>query len=163
MQQNDQTYTFPTTFDQSPRRGDDRRAQRRLVPVGGGGDPPGAAEVQRAADAQRQHADLHEDQFAANGISFISDSRLNGPTSAAVQIVGSTTDPDAVITGDYTLLVDIKAEGGNPFPNSTPGPGYLDVQATYHIPNPTFGPIGSITPSAPQLSTASPSGTSRRP
>src|SRR5262249_41055454 len=59
----------------------------------------------------------------------------------------------APITGEYTLLVDIDADGGNPFPNSTPGPGYLDVEATYHIPKPTFGPANGTAPYAPQLPT----------
>jgi hypothetical protein len=106
--------------------------------------------VQRTLNGQTQT--ITEDQFAANGIQIIDDPHFSSPTSKAIQIVGSTTDPYAPITGDYKLLVDVTTQDGqNPFPDY-PNPGAADVlkiQATSHIPKPTFGPRGAKAPYVP--------------
>src|SRR5262249_18750623 len=76
---------------------------------------------------------IEEKDFAANGISFVSDARFNGPSKRAIQIVGSPTDQYAPLTAQYSLLLDIKTEGGNPFP-SYPKKGttdFLNIQSTY--------------------------------
>src|SRR5262249_23894924 len=84
---------------------------------------------------------IDQSDFAANGISFISDARFNGPSKAAVRVVGSPTDPYAPLTAQYALQVKVTTEGGNPFPdypNKTPT-DYLNIQNTYTVPPPTFG------------------------
>ena len=75
---------------------------------------------------------IPESEFAANGISIISDSKFNGPSKGAVQIVGSPTDPFAPLTAQYALQVIFTTEGGNPFPdfpNKTTA-DYLNIQDT---------------------------------
>jgi hypothetical protein len=93
---------------------------------------------------------ITEDQFAANGIQLIDDPHFSSPTKKAMQIVGSTTSAYTPITGDYKLLVDVTTEGGNPFPDY-PNPNAADVlkiQATWHVPKPTFGPRNVLAPYA---------------
>src|SRR5262249_3030329 len=114
--------------------------------------------VQRTVNGQT--TTITEDQFAANGIQFIDDPHFSSPTSQPVQIVGSKTDAYTPITGDYKLLVDVTTTGGNPFPDY-PNPNAADVlkiQATWHIPKPTFGPRNSQTPYVPVVPQA-PTGT----
>ncbi len=96
---------------------------------------------------------IQEKDFAANGISLISDSKFNGPSKGAVQIVGSPTDPFAPLTAQYALQVVITTDGGNPFPdypNKTPT-DYLNIQDTYTVPSPTFGPVSSPNGGEPPL------------
>jgi hypothetical protein len=102
-----------------------------------------------------------EDQLPAN-IQIINDPKFTSGTHKAIQIVGSPTDAYAPITGDYKLLVDVTAEGGNPFPgyaDPTAAAGdELKVQATYHIPRPTFGARNAQGPYQPTVPPA-PGGT----
>jgi hypothetical protein len=96
-----------------------------------------------------------EDQFAAHGIQIINDPNFTSATRKAIQIVGSTTDLYAPITGDYKLLVDVTAQGGNPFPSyvsptATAGDD-LKIQATYNLPQPTFGPRDAQVPYVPSV------------
>ena len=88
---------------------------------------------------------IPQSQFAANGISFVADSRFSGPTATALQIVGSATDPDIALTSDYEVDVIFSTAGGNPFPDfpSTTAADQLVFQATYHKPNASFGPRNS--------------------
>jgi hypothetical protein len=91
-----------------------------------------------------------EDQFEANGIKVISDAALSGKTKKTIQIVGSTTDRYAPIdpTIQYTVLVDITTQGGNPFPDypDPNAPDVLLVQTTYQRSPPVFGPPGATAP-----------------
>jgi hypothetical protein len=111
--------------------------------------------VQRTVNGVPQPP-IPEDQFAANGIQFIDDPHFSSPTSKAIQIVGSTKDAYTPITSDYKLLVDVTTTGGNPFPDY-PNPNAADVlkvQATWHVPKPTFGPrnAGTYVPVVTQTS-----------
>src|SRR5262249_23490993 len=92
---------------------------------------------------QRNGGDpIPEAKVEANGIQIITDVGFSGPTRRSIQIVGSRSDPYAPLDADYTLLVDIDAEGGNPFPNfpNPHAPDVLKIESTYQIPKPTFGP-----------------------
>jgi hypothetical protein len=114
--------------------------------------------VQRTLNGQT--TTITEDQFAANGIQLIDDPHFSWTTRKAIQIVGSTTDAYAPITGDYKLLVDVTTDGGNPFPDY-PNPSAADVlkiQATWHVPKPTFGPRDALPPYVPVVP-PTPSGT----
>ena len=101
---------------------------------------------------------IAEADFAANGISFVTDSNFNTPTSKAIQVVGSTTDDYAPLAADYKLLVTFDTVGGNPFPNypSTTAADVLLVQATSHVPVPSFGPTGATGPVPPTVPAGSP-------
>src|SRR5262249_11663296 len=110
----------------------------------------------------QQPTDIEEKDFAANGISFISDAKFNGPSKAAVQIVARPTDAFTPLTAQYALKVNISTEGGNPspdYPKKTTN-DYLNIQDSYYAPPPSFGrspaPKGGYSPPLP---TTSPTGT----
>jgi hypothetical protein len=99
-----------------------------------------------------------EDQFAANGIKVINDARMTNGTSKVIQITNNNpSDPYAPLQGTYTLLVDVDAQGGNPFP-SFPGTSALgddlDIRVVAHSANPIFGDVGATTPYQLNLPTA---------
>ena len=163
-----QNYTFNTTFQQGTAAGDippdatsvvlgvDWSKSAAGVSLNG---PPTFAVVP-IVNGQKGTA-IPEGQFAANGISIITDSKFNTPTSKAIQIVGSTTDEYASLPGGYELQVTFSTQGGNPFPDfpSATAADVLVVQATHHRPRAIFGPRGgSSTAYQPVVSSASPAG-----
>jgi hypothetical protein len=95
-----------------------------------------------------------EDQLPAN-IKIINDPNFTSGTHKAIQIVGSATDAYTPITGDYKLLVDVTAQGGNPFPSyASPAAAAgddLKIQASYNLPQPTFGPRDTQVPYSPSV------------
>jgi hypothetical protein len=139
----DKTYTYTTDFTNTI----PTKATSAVISVDWSQSAPGVDlesvnfRVTRTTK-DGQSTTFTEDQFAANGIKIITDVGFSGPTRKSIQIVGSATNPYAPLDADYTLLVDIKAEGGNPFPNypSVKAPDVLKVESTYQIPKPVFGP-----------------------
>jgi hypothetical protein len=96
-----------------------------------------------------------EDQLPAN-IKIINDPNFTSGTRKAIQIVGSPTDAYAPITGDYKLLVDVTTQGGNPFPSyvsptAAVADDDLKIQASYNVPQPTFGPRDAQVPYLPSV------------
>ena len=100
--------------------------QGRLVPIRRPGINVEHAQAAGPATLNGHDPTITEDQFAANGIAVVTDARLTSSTSKVIQITNNNpSDPYAPLQGDYTLLVDVDAEGGNPFPsfpNSNPRP-----------------------------------------
>lgn len=107
-----------------------------------------------------------ESDFSGSSISLITDSLLNSSTAKALQVVGSTTNRFAPLSGNYQIQVSVTASGGNPFPNfvqqtSTTAADYPDqlkVATTHEVPRPTFGPLNAEASYKPVLQ-AGPRGT----
>jgi hypothetical protein len=160
-----QNFTYTSTFTRGTGAGQIDPGATSVVlgvdwskpAVGVGLNGPPTFQVVKIVDGDPGNP-IPEDQFAANGISFVTDSQFNTPTSKAVQIVGSPTDEYAPLGADYKLLVTFNAVGGNPFPSypSTTAADVLLVQATSHVPVPSFGPAGAASPVPPSVPAGSP-------
>ncbi|MBX9623119.1 MAG: FG-GAP-like repeat-containing protein, partial [Gemmataceae bacterium] len=161
-----QNYTFTSTFTRGPGAGQLAPGATSAVfgvdwsksAAGVGLNGPPTFSVVKIVNGDAGDP-ITQDQFAANGISFVTDSNFNTPTSKAIQVVGSTADEYAPLGADYKLLVTFNTVGGNPFPSypSTTAADVLLVEATAHVPVPSFGPAGATNPVPPTVPAGSPS------
>ena len=106
----DQNYTYNSTFTRGTNAGQIAPGATSAVfgvdwsksAVGVGLNGPPTFQVVKIVDGDAG-APIAEADFAANGISFVTDSRFNTPTSRAIQVVGSATDEYAPLGADYKL------------------------------------------------------------
>jgi hypothetical protein len=165
LTQTDQTYTFST--DLADAEGVTAGTTSIVAKIDWSKSAPGIGILGTSLRVQRTLNDkveiFTEDQFEANGIKIITDARLSGNTSKVIQITNNNpSNPYVALEGDYAILLDVDAIGGNPFPNfgtSDASTDHLDVQVVAHSAKPIFGDIGSTTPYQPTLPTTSPAGT----
>jgi hypothetical protein len=75
-----------------------------------------------------------ESQFNAmnNGLTLVTATPIATSTSRVVQLIGSSADRYKAISDQYSLILEVTATGGNPYPDQS----VLKFTGAYHVPTP---------------------------